>query len=118
MADFNKGTAAVVIAILMLKKRKKRRNRKVWTREWIKNRPRQGAYHQLLKELQMGDQVAYKQFLRMDLSSFQMLLSVIHPMIVRRDTQMRQAIKPGERLALTLRFLATGQYIMILCDND
>ena len=33
------------------------------------------------------------------------------PSITYQDTNMREAIFPGERLALTLRFLATGSYV-------
>ena len=35
-------------------------------------------------------------------------LHKVAPLITRCDTVMRQAIPPGERLALTLRFIATG----------
>lgn len=38
-----------------------------------------------------------------------MLRKVKTTLIARRDTNMREAIPPGERLALTLRFLATGE---------
>ena len=52
--------------------------------------------------------MSYKHFLRMDIESFEELLQAVSPLIQRQDTHMRQAITPGERLALTLRFLATG----------
>ena len=58
--------AAVIIAIIIARRRKKRRNRTVWVRDWIKNRSAHGAYHHLLKELQIGDQDSYRHFLRMD----------------------------------------------------
>ena len=93
----------------MARKRKRRRSRKIWTREWIKNRPTQGVYHHLLKELQLGDQIliSTSHFLRMDLDSFESLLGSVRPMKTYRDTHLRKA---GERLALTLRFLATGEH--------
>ena len=100
--------AACIIAILMAKRRRKRRNRRVWTRKWILNRNSYGAYHQLLKELQMGDELSYKHFLRMDTESFLAILAIVAPKITYRDTHLRKAIPTGERLALTLRFLATG----------
>ena len=56
-------------------------NRRVWTRKWILNRNNYGAYHQLLKELQMGDESSYKNFLRMDIDSFQSILALIAPEI-------------------------------------
>ena len=45
----------------------------------------------------------------MDMNTFDELLRLVGPHISYQDTNMRQAISPGERLALTLRFLATGE---------
>ena len=39
---------------------------------------------------------------------FSLLLREIGPSIIRQDTNFRRAIPPGERLAITLRFLVTG----------
>ena len=36
-----------------------------------------------------------------------MLLEKVRPLIERQDTQLREAISAAERLAVTLRFLAT-----------
>lgn len=40
---------------------------------------------------------------------FDHLLQLVAPLIVKKDTRFRKAIPPRERLALTLRFLATGE---------
>ena len=37
------------------------------------------------------------------------LLSLVTPLIVKTNTNMREAISPPERLAATLRFLTTGR---------
>ena len=101
----------VIIAIIMKRRRRRSRKRKVWSRDWIKNRQRHGAYHHLLQELRVSDSSSYYNFLRMDVSTFEELLSVTAPAISYPDTNMREAITPGERLAVTLRFLATGMYV-------
>ena len=62
-----------------------------------------------MQELRLGDSESYRHFLRMDMSTFDELLSMVGPHITYQDTNMRQAISAGERLALTLRFLATGE---------
>lgn len=41
-------------------------------------------------------------------ADFDFLLNSIGPKIARKNTSFRQAISVQERLALTLRFLATG----------
>ena len=97
-----KFVSAAVILHVKLARKKRRRNRIIWVRDWIKNRPARGAYHQLLKELQLGDEISYRHFLRMDVASFNSLLSIISPKITKRDTHLRKAIPAGERLALTL----------------
>jgi len=45
----------------------------------------------------------------MDIATFEEVLALISTLIERRDTNYREAIPAGERLAVTLRFLATGQ---------
>lgn len=40
---------------------------------------------------------------------FEHLLEKITPIIKKKDTVMRNSIPPGERLVLTLRFLATDK---------
>ena len=42
-------------------------------------------------------------------STYLTLLSMVSPLIQKKDTAMRQAITPHERLTATLRFLATGR---------
>jgi len=49
-----------------------------------------------------------KNFTRMTLEDFEYLASLVCPKITRMDTNMREAITARERLALTMRFLATG----------
>ena len=46
----------------------------------------------------------------MDAATFEKLLCMVAPMITHKDTVMREAISLGERLAVTLRFLATGEF--------
>jgi len=48
-------------------------------------------------------------FLRMDMAKFQLLLNRTAPLIARTDSNMRQCISLEERIALTLRCLATGE---------
>lgn len=105
--------AAALLLLHLLAKRKlqkrKRRNRLMWTKAWIAGRLEYGAYHCLLKELRQDDPAACRNFLRMDWASFEYLLSAVGPLIRKRDTHLRQCIKPEERLAVTLRWLATGK---------
>lgn len=110
-AELNTVVAAcgAVVAILIRRRRRRRRNRTIWVREWVRGRQERGVYTQLLQELRLSDTTSYRNFLRMDAGTFDQLLEMVGPLITYQDTNMRKAISPGERLALTLRFLATGE---------
>ena len=106
--------AAVVLVVAILakrlrKRRLSKRKHRFWVRKWLQNREKLGAYHQLLQELRSLDTSSYRNFLRMDSTSFEELLRKVGPKISLQNTVMRDAIPAGERLAVTLRFLATGE---------
>lgn len=50
----------------------------------------------------------FKNFTRMSSTDFEYLLNLIGPKIKTKDTKLRKAISEQDKLALTLRFLATG----------
>lgn len=90
----------------------RRKLRSVWTRNWLLKRESHGAYSNLIQELRAGDAVEQSLFckiLRMTPNDFDYLLNLVTPLISKMDTRMRKAISPGERLAITLYYLATGQ---------
>lgn len=86
--------------------KKKRRN--IWVKPWIEKRNVEGCFAKLLPELRNTESKQYSNFLRMCSNDFDFLLDLVTPLIKKKDTQMRKSIPSGERLALTLRFLATG----------
>lgn len=45
----------------------------------------------------------------MDAVCFDMLVQKVTPSLKKEDTHMRRAVSPGEKLAITLRYLATGE---------
>lgn len=101
--------SCVLLAVAVRRRRRRRKNRVIWTKKWIQNRDLQGAYHQLLNELRQIDTSGFRNFVRMDATTFEELLCMVGPRIKYQDTVMRQAVTPGERLAVTLRYLATGK---------
>lgn len=88
--------------------------RSCWVSPWLKGRREQGAYENLMRELALDDGEAYRRFIRMDTATFEDLLQRVAPLITKRDTPFRRAIVAGERLAITLRYLATGDSQMSL----
>lgn len=98
--------AAVILLDTSNKKRKKRRS--VWTRDWLLRRPLYGQYECLLAELNREDSKGYKNFLRIDNDFFMELVATVGPRIRKQDTWWRQSLEPGLKIAITLRYMATG----------
>lgn len=68
-----------------------------------------GAFHRIVRELATEGPSSFMEYLRMNEDHFNHLVSLVSPLIKKEDTCMREAISPAERVALTLRFLATGE---------
>ena len=91
------------------KRRKERSPRSVWVKPWVGKRSELGAFDQLMVELANEDIPGYIGFQRMAPKVFNKLLNKVGPLIVRQKTALRHPISPGVRLAITLRYLATGK---------
>ena len=91
--------------------RRRRRRRRFWVVSWLtyEQKMSQGDYHQLLRHLEENDVPAFVRYLRFEPAMFREMEARLHPLLLKEDTNMRRAIQPGERLAITLRFLATGE---------
>ena len=95
----------------MWRRRRQRRiprRRTVWVKPWLLRRPLFGQYKQLLQELHREDERGYRNFLRVPPRLFMELVERVGPHIKRKDTAFRKCIDPGLRIAITLRYLATG----------
>lgn len=63
---------------------------------------------QMFNELTSEPSGEFDNFCHMSSSDFESLLQRVSPLISKNDTQFREAIPPKVRLAITLRFLASG----------
>lgn len=81
-----------------------------WVRPLFGRRKEHGAYHALSKELAEEDPQGFLNFVKMDKNDFDDLLRMISLVIKRKNACIREAISPAERLSLTLRYLATGEF--------
>lgn len=77
-------------------------------RSWLARREGESCYHRLIRELSLEDHETLKNWTRLDYNQYRELLQLVTPLIAKKDTRMRKAVTPGERLMLTLRYLATG----------
>ena len=86
----------------------KRQPRTLWVRDWLLRRHVYGHFDQLLTELHREDQKGYKNYLRITPDLFEEMVEKLTPHLEKQTTFMRQPLEVGLKLAVTLRFLATG----------
>lgn len=97
----------LAVAVLLMIRRR-RRARRYWVRPWILRRQLFGHYENLMAELDRESHGDFRGFLRMEPAMFHELLTRLTPRLTKVDTNFRKALEPGLKLAITLRFLATG----------
>lgn len=106
--------AAVVVYCLLDEEKEReerereKRHRTMWTREIFLKRQNDGIFVKLNGYMRNNDPEMFRNFVRMCASDFDDLVQLVKPHIEKRDTNYRKAICPSERLAITLRYLATG----------
>ena len=101
-------TLALLIVLLRRRRRKVRLPR-TWARDEISKSWQQGAYPNLLRELNAEDPEDFRQFHRLERESFETTLAMVAPLITKEDTHIRRSLLPGEKLSITFRFLATAK---------
>ena len=112
------GILLALASILMVKQLRRRqarqrrarlrRKRRLWSREWLLRRELYGDYENLLWELHREDCRGFRTFIRIPREFFEEMVAKITPAVVKKDTRLRKALPVGLKLAVTLRFLATG----------
>lgn len=85
-----------------------KKKRRAWVWPYLQKRLQYGHYDTLMDELYADNPELYRNYTRMDREQFQDIVARITPIIERKTTRWRHAINPSTRLAITLRFLATG----------
>ena len=75
---------------------------------WIKRREEKGYFNNIIKELRVEDRLGFREMFRMDMTDFEFILTKISNRILPKERLGgTNPVNADERLALTLRFLAT-----------
>lgn len=81
-------------------------------KNWLQQREKY-THLNLLNEIRLNDEMDdYENYFRMPDACFDNLLELVTPFLSKQDTVMRKSISPREKLALTLRYFATGRNFM------
>ena len=103
--------ALLGVNILESLEEKETKNKRGKTRQWIQRREEKGFYTNIVEELRVEDTKTYEEMLRMNYDTFKFILKEIEQDItpIALMSGGLKTISPGERLTLTLRYLATGE---------
>ena len=102
-----------LIIYYLFQRRKKNRQakfakRRLWVRRLYEERSFKGEYELLVRDLKLYDHEVFFKYFRMTPKTFEKILNFIALFITKKTTVMRAPICAEERLAITLRYLATG----------
>jgi len=90
----------------------------MWVKPWLLRRVTLGHYdtHAMMQELMRESRGNFKSFLRMEPEMFRDMLDRVAPRI-EKSQEGRPPLSPGLKLAITLRFLSTGNSCHSLAVN-
>ena len=91
MGDFDPAIAVAVALAVEEETDVPRRKRAKCSREWFMQRSKFG-HTKLIRELSQTEPSDFKNFLRMDVESYNELLQMVEPLIEKQTTNMRQPI--------------------------
>ena len=77
-------------------------------RPWLLKRRRYGLYEKLKNHLREGDVRSFKNFVRMEPGMFNQIVADLTRRLKSTTTNCRKPLSVGLNLAITLRYLATG----------
>ena len=93
--------------LLLLYLRRKRKQRRMWVHPINNLRPVFGEFNHLMHDLRADDK-KFVNYYRMSQEKFDRLVNLITPILAKKNLNFRQTIPTDQRLAICLRFLATG----------
>ena len=77
----------------------------------------EGAYHNIMAELYATDIPGFTNYMKMTPEFFEMIKTRLEPRLAGQATNYRALISVGEKLSLTIRYLATGEsYTSLSCE--
>ena len=74
----------------------------MWVHPYLQTRKTEGEYYTLYRHL-IDDEEKFVQYVRINFSTLEMILTEIEPKIKKLNTKFREACSPRQRLMVCLR---------------
>ena len=103
------GISAAFIILKNVRKKREKYGRSIWVKDYMKSRN-----SRLIRDLELNEDVLFKNFTRMSKRNFYTILGIVEPMITKQNTRFRESVSAEMKLAITLRYLATGDSFVSL----
>lgn len=97
---------AAACVLLSLLKKKRRKKPRCWVRPFLQRRNEET--NRFVEEIKIDPLSGFKNFTRISCEDFELLVNAVSPLIAKQDTNYRKCVPVSIRLAITLRYLATG----------
>ena len=75
----------------------------------IARRKSNGAFCTLFQEMKQEDAEGFRGCVRVNTTSFEKLVELLAPSLLKKDTFMKECIKPEEMCCVALRYFASGE---------
>jgi hypothetical protein len=105
--QYEQAAGVIAMAVQALRQRQRRR-RRFWMRPFLSRRVLQGQYENLMAELMRESRQDFRSYLRMEPLLFLEIVERLTPRLTKATTNWRRPLEPGLKVAVTLRFFATG----------
>jgi hypothetical protein len=99
------GISAAFIVLKMCEKY----GRSIWVKDYVKSRN-----SRLIRDLEFNEDALFKNFTLMSKRNIYTILGIVEPMITKPNTRFRESVPAKMKLAITLRYLATGDSFVSL----
>ncbi|XP_024885677.1 uncharacterized protein LOC112463488 [Temnothorax curvispinosus] len=84
------------------------KQRRYWVHPILQRKQQQGDWYNLIQEMRFQNDETFFSYMRMSSIMFDSVLAKVGPKITKMETNWRRPIPAAARLAMTLRYLATG----------
>ena len=75
----------------------------------IAGRKHDGAFYTIFQELKQEDAEGFRGYVKLNTTSFEILVELLAPSLLKKDTVMKECIKPEEMCCVAVRYFVSGE---------